>query len=433
MSINGAPLHGFNLDAEAELDPAIVPQGGPVDLAAPLHAVFLTGATGFVGAYLLRDLLEQTPAAVYCLVRATSPEHGLQRIRKNLESYGIWNEHHAARVHPVVGDLKLPLFGLDEAAFNALADEMDSVYHCGSKLSYIAPFSWLKAPNVGGTQEALRMVTRGKPKPLHFVSSLGILLAYRDLEGGHESAPLDPTKCPDVGYFQTKYAAEAVVRAARDRGIPVTIHRIGLIVGDSRTGASNVDDFVARMLIGCIQGGYAPGVKSPMDMTPVDFVSRAMVYLSRQPASVGKVFHLLNPRPINWSSIFDMVAAFGYPVKKLPFTAWVDAIEQYANPESNPLHPLLPFFHIDFARRMLGVSDSAFMALGTADTQQALAPSAIVCPAIDDDLIYTFLSQFAYNGRLDWEPVRRRISAASAIPLSDSHDSPAAFGEGIGG
>jgi thioester reductase-like protein len=422
MASNGAHTRGFNLDAEAYLDPAIVPQGGPVDLSAPLHAILLTGATGFVGAYLLRDLLAQTDADIYCLVRAASPEHGLERVRKNLQSYGIWDDSLAQRVRPLLGDLKLPLLGLDEADFNALAEKLDSIYHCGSKLSYIAPYDWLKAPNVGGTQEALRLAVRGKPKPLHFVSSLGILLAYRNLEGGGEAASLDADKCPDVGYFQTKYVAEAVVRLARDRGIPVTIHRIGLIVGDSRTGASNVDDFVARMLIGSIHAGRAPDVKSPMDMTPVDFVSQAMVYLSRQPESLGKVFHLLNPRPITWSSIFDMVIEAGYPVKKLPFSAWVDAVEQYANPESNPLYPLLPFFHIDFARRMLGVSDSAFMALGTADTQRALAQSGIICPAINDSLIFTFLSQFAYNGRLEWEPVRRaELSAVRVAHTAAGH------------
>lgn len=415
---NGTPGSGFNLDAEAYLDPAIVPQRGSVDLSVPPRQILLTGATGFVGAYLLRDLLAQTEADIYCLVRAVDPAHGLDRLRKNLQGYGIWDESQAARVRPLLGDLKLPLLGLAELEFDTLAGQLDSIFHCGSKLSYVAPYDWLKAPNVGGTQEVLRLAVRGRPKPVHFVSSLGILLAYRNLEGGGESAPLDAEKCPDVGYFQTKYVAEAVVRLARDRGIPVTIHRIGLIVGDSRTGASNVDDFVARMLIGSIQASRAPDVKSPMDMTPVDFVSQAMVYLSRQPGSLGKVFHLLNPRPINWSSIFDMVIAAGYPLKKLPFSAWVDAVEQYANPETNPLYPLLPFFHIDFARRMLGVSDSAFMALGTADTQRALTQSGIICPAINDSLIFTFLSQFAYNGRLDWEPVR--AAARAATPPADA-------------
>ncbi len=410
------------LDREAALDPTIQPLPETVDLAAEPGEIFLTGVTGFVGAYLLRDLLETTRARVHCLVRAYNPDQAVQRVRQNLDSYLIWQEAYQSRIVPVVGDLKLPLFGLTEAAFRDLAARIDSIYHCGSKLSYIAPYEYLKAANVGGTQEGLRLATTLKAKPFHFVSSLGILLAFKSLVGGQESDELDETKCPDVGYFQTKYVAEKVVRLARDRGIPVTIHRIGLIVGDSQTGVSNVDDFVARVLIGCIQAGYAPDIRHLMDMTPVDFVSAAMVYLSRQPASIGQVFHLLNPTPIHWSDIFDRVLEAGYPVRKVPFNEWVEAIEEHANPDHNPLYPLLPFFHIDFAARMLGVSSTAYQALGTAFTQQALAGSGVRCPAVDRRLIYTFLSRFARNGRLEWEPVGWK--AADAAILSPARSSP---------
>ena len=402
--LNGTNAVSLDLDREAVLDPAIVPIGD-VDLAADVHHIFLTGVTGFVGAFILRDLLDQTQATVHCLVRAYHPDHARQRIRQNLESYNIWKDSYEARVVPVVGDLKHPLFGLPPEAFQHLASTVDSIYHCGSKLSYIAPYEHLKAANVGGTQEALRLATQGKPKPFHFVSSLGILLAYRSLQGGLETDELDAAKCPDVGYFQTKYVAERVVRIARQRGIPVTIHRIGLIVGDSQTGFSNVDDFVARVLIGSIQAGYAPDIQHLMDMTPVDFVSAAIVYLSRQNESRGQVFHLLNPRPIHWSGIFSLVSDAGYPVRKLPFHEWVEAIEEHAHPDTNPLYPLLPFFHIEFARRMLGVSDSAYQALGTSFTQAALARSNIVCPAVDRQLINTFLTRFFQSGRLEWEPI----------------------------
>jgi thioester reductase-like protein len=388
------------LDSEAALDPGIVPLRGSVDLSAEPAAIFLTGVTGFVGAFLLHDLLQQTEAAVYCLVRASDVQQARERIRQNLERYSLWDETDAYRIIPVVGDLKLPLFGLVPAMFQTLAECVDVIYHCGSKLSYVAPFHFLKAANIGGTQEALRLATQGKAKPLHFVSSLGIFLAYKIPVGGAEDDELDPTKCPDVGYFQTKYVAEKVVRLARDRGIPVTIHRIGLIVGDSLTGHSNADDFVARMLLGCIQAGYAPDVRTAMDMTPVNYASQAIVHLSQQQDSLGKVFHVLNPHPIHWSDIFEMVSAAGYPVRKLPFDEWVEAIEEHADPNTNPLYPLLPFFHIDFARRMLGVSESHFQALGTKVTRQALAGSGLLCPEMNRDLIQTFLAELVRAGRL---------------------------------
>ena len=408
-------LHSFDLDAEASLDETIVPQpGAAVDLTMEPATIFLTGITGFVGAFLARDLLEQTDAMLYCLVRANDAEHGNERIRQNLERYHLWREAYAHHVLPVVGDLKLPLFGLSPEQFVELAHKVDSIYHCGSKLSYVAPYEFLRAANVGGTQEALRLATMGKPKPVHYVSSLGIFLAYQIPEGGQESDELDASKCPDVGYFQTKYVAERVVRIARSRGIPVTIHRIGLIVGDSQSGVSNSDDFVARMLIGSIEAGVSPDVRNSMDMTPVDYVSAAMVYLSRQQEALGKVFHLLNPHAIQWSTIFDLVAQAGYPTDKLAFNQWVEAVEENGNPDTNPLYPLLPFFHINFARRMLGVSDAHYYALGTAQTQKALAASTLRCPPVDKALMDIYLARLVSSNRL-----RQPVATANETPAAN--------------
>ena len=393
--------HGFDLDAEAVLDPTIAPDGNPVDLGAEPRAIFLSGVTGFIGAYLLRELLDGTVADVYTLVRADSHEHAMERIRTNLETYHLWNKTLESRIIPVVGDLKLPLFGLTEAAFAELANTVDVIYHCGSKLSYIAPYEFLKSANVGGTHEALRLATQVRTKPLHYVSSIGILLDYQTPSGGEEDAELDPYMCPPIGYFQSKYVAEKLVRTARDRGVPVTVQRIGLIVGDSTTGISNADDFVARLIIGSILTGYAPGVATNMDMTPVDWVTKAMIYLARQPDSAGKVFHLLNPQPIHWSDVFDLVNEAGYPVTKLPFADWVSALEAHADPETNPLSPLLPFFQINFARRMMGVSDEAYLALGTEATQRALESAGFTCAAIDSRYMQLYLAQFARLGRLN--------------------------------
>ncbi len=391
---------GFDLDAEARLDPAIQPLPTAVDLNKPPHHIFLTGATGFVGAYLLRELLDQTSAHIHCLVRAHDPVAGFARIRENLASYGLWSERFAARVLPVLGDLKAVRFGWSPEQFARMAAEIDVIYHCGSKLSYVAPYEYLKSANVGGTEEALRLATTIRTKPVHYVSSLGILMAYQELVGGGEEDALDASKCPDVGYFRSKYVGEAVVRLARDRGIPVTIHRIGLIVGDSRSGVSNSDDFVARILIGSVLAGYAPDIRNAMDMTPVNYVAGAMVYLSQKPESLGRVFHLLNPNPIHWRDIFDSVEKVGYAVQHLPFHQWVQAIEEVADPDHNPLYPLMPFFHIQFARRMLGIDESHFRALGSEKTVAALRNWGYACPPVDDGMVRTFLAQFVDTGRL---------------------------------
>jgi thioester reductase-like protein len=390
----------FDLDAEATLAPDIQALPYPVDLTAKPHAIFVTGATGFVAAYLLSELLEKTDAIIYTLVRTGTSFQGMNRIRRNLSCYLLWHNRYEKRLIPVPGDLKMPRLGLTDTQFNALAERVDVIYHVGSKLSYVAPYEFLKAANVGGTQETLRLAVQGKAKPYHFVSSLGIMMGYTVPVGGMEDDSLDAAKCPPVGYFQSKYVAERIVRLARSRGIPVTIHRIGLIVGDSKNGCSNDDDFVARILIGSIQAGHGPDIKSAMDMTPVDYAARAITYLSSRQESLGKVFHLLNPQSVTWADIMETVNALGYPLYKLPFDAWVKAIESYNGREVNPLQPLLPFLHLNFAARMFGVSDAAYHALGTEATQRALVGSGIFCSPVDRDLVRTYLERFVATGRL---------------------------------
>jgi thioester reductase-like protein len=403
-------LNMIDLDQESVLAPEIQPLRMSVDLSAKPRTIFLTGVTGFVAAYVLKELLEQTDATIYTLVRGGDQRQSLQRICRNLSRYLLWHNRYEHRIIPVLGDLKYPRLGLSAAEFADLAQIIDSIYHVGSKLSYVAPYEFLKAANVGGTQETLRLVVTGKAKPYHFVSSLGIMIGYKappgvTPHGGMEDDPLDASKCPQVGYFQSKYVAESIVRIARTRGIPVTIHRIGLIVGDSQHGCSNDDDFVARILIGSIQAGYGPDIKRQMDMTPVDYVARAIVYLSRQSESLGKVFHLLNPQPITWSSIMDSTIQLGYPVEKLPFNAWVEAIEENGDPATNPLQPLLPFLHLDFAARMFGVSEAAYQALGTEATLRALAGSRIRCAPVDRTLVSTYVQRFLETGRLHPAPL----------------------------
>ncbi len=399
------------LDREATLPPEIQPYPAYIDLTAQPQNIFLTGATGFVAAYILSELLEQTDATIYTLVRAGDARQGFARIRRNMSYYLLWRGRYDNRVIPVPGDLKLPLFGLSPIEFVKLARTVDVIYHVGSKLSYVAPYEYLKATNVGGTRETLRLATQSKEKPYHFVSSLGILVGYKTLSdnepnGGMENDPLDAEKCPDVGYFQSKYVAERVVRIAQSRGIPTTIHRIGLIVGDSQKGCSNEDDLVARIITGSIQSGYAPDITTKMDMTPVDYAAKSIVYLSRQQQSLGKVFHLLNPEPVTWSSVMDSLIELGYPLEKLRFKTWVDAIGRLDDSVCNPLQPLLPFLHLDIAARMFGVSDDAYHALGTAATLRALEGSNIRCAPINRDLIRTYLERFADMGRLQARPIR---------------------------
>ena len=170
LAVNVATLSG-----EAMLDASIDPEGLPFERSAdqPRH-VLLTGATGFLGAFLLSELLERTSADIHCLVRARSADEARKRLRQTLQVYSIWRDDFSARIVPVPGNLEMPGLGLSSQLAAQLASTIDVIYHSGATVNWIYPYERLKAPNVLGTQEILRLATRIKLKPVHFVSSLGV-------------------------------------------------------------------------------------------------------------------------------------------------------------------------------------------------------------------------------------------------------------------
>src|SRR5918997_14582 len=161
-----------DLRTEAALDPEIVPQGdaAPASLL-DARCVFLTGATGFLGAFLLDALLRLTEAEVRCLVRPR--EDPSTPIHDNLRRYGLWRSEAERRVVPVVGDLGEPRFGMTEEAFGELAREVDVVVHAGAVVNLVYPYEALAPANVGGTREVLRLACLHGRKPVHHVSTNG--------------------------------------------------------------------------------------------------------------------------------------------------------------------------------------------------------------------------------------------------------------------
>ncbi|MGZ3457803.1 MAG: thioester reductase domain-containing protein, partial [Archangium sp.] len=359
--------------------------------------VFLTGATGFLGAFLLRALLDRTAAKVHCLVRAGSEKEGRLRLRKSMESYGLWNEADGQRIVAVVGDLSQPLLGLAESRFQALAEEVGAIYHNGAAVNFLHSYEQLEASNVLGTQEILELASRATPKPVHYVSTLSVLRRT----GAPGTACLEEVEVSehgpgdDDGYSQSKWAAERLLMQASSRGLPVSIYRPGRVTGHSRTGAGNTEDFLCRTLKGCIQLGLAPEVDVMLDLTPVDFVCDALVHLSRQPASEGRLFHLINPQLVSLSTLFDYLQGRGYPLERAPYQRWRAELENSLGrgAEENALHPLLPIFQPDELPWDVTRYDCRNVLTGLAD-------SAISCPPASARLLDTYFEYFLRSGFL---------------------------------
>ncbi|MEC4814023.1 MAG: thioester reductase domain-containing protein [Scytonema sp. PMC 1069.18] len=393
-----------NLGAEAVLDPNIRPRS--FHFTPELNNVFLTGGTGFLGAFLIYELLHKTNADIYCLVRAENSNEGKLKLKQNLQQYAVWEEEYSPRIIAVPGDLSKPYLGLSTEGFEMLAANLDAVYHSAAMLNYVYPYSALKAANVLGTQEVIRLASDIKVKPLHYVSSVAVFEspAYAG-KVVREQDSFDHWEGIYLGYSQTKWVAEKLVKIAGDRGLPITIHRPPLISGHSQTGVCNTSDFICLMIKGCLEMGYFPDVNYMMDMSPVDYVSQAVVYLSKQQESLGKAFHLQHPQPVSFTMLVDWMRSFGFPIQLIPYDEWQAQLMKTVTSINNPLYKLRPFLLERWSQEGLTIPDLYLQAkrpiISCEDTLKALSGSSIICPPINSQMFMTYSAYLIESGFLN--------------------------------
>ncbi len=392
---------GLSLDAlnvEAQLDPSI--NAGDLiykHVKEPKH-IFLTGATGFVGAFLLHDLLKATSAQVHCLLRADDVEQGKLRLKRNLDSYLLWDESFASRIKPILGDLSEPQLGLSDEQFRILANEIDVIYHNGAMVNFVYPYHAHKASNVLGTQEVLRLASQIKLKPVHFVSTLSILYS-----GGHndgrvfkEDEDLDRVGTPFGGYAQSKWVAEKLVMQAGSRGIPYAIYRPGLVSGHSISGAWKTDNLISSMTRACVLLGSIPNLDVMVNIVPVDFVSGAIIHLSKDPEGFGKIYHLDNPQPIHFSKLADWLTTQGLHARKISFDDWrAELFRQIPQMQSDGWEPYLPLIE-EVEEKQVFMPE-----FDLSNTLTGLNGSGIVCHPVNNQLFSAYLKYFIPRGFLE--------------------------------
>ncbi|WP_165986298.1 thioester reductase domain-containing protein, partial [Streptomyces sp. YIM 98790] len=376
--------------AEVRLAEDVVPAEDVTTVVGDPGQVFLTGATGFVGAFLLRDLMRSTGATVHCLVRAADETSALDRLRTSLTWYGIWDEIDRGRLSVLTGDLAAPRFGLGAERFDRLAREIDVVYHAGATVNWLHPYPSLKAANVTGTEEALRLAALHRTVPLHYVSSTGVFAG--PAPGGAGLAPEDPTGPPEKltnGYRQSKYVAEKIIGLARERGLPVSVYRADVISGAQTNGACQDRDFVWLSLKGSLQARAVPaGANALFPMVPVDYVSAAIVTLSR--TTGGRTFHLFNPVAVSFADMVARLRTSGYVLDEVP---WDEFVATVRADRDNALFPV-----IDIFRSYMTAGEALYMRMDVSATEAALAGTGISCPEIDAELFRRYTEFFAGAG-----------------------------------
>ncbi|MFP2924910.1 myxochelin non-ribosomal peptide synthetase MxcG [Pyxidicoccus sp. 3LG] len=393
-------------DAELPEDvvPARLPTGAP---SSRLKQVLLTGATGFVGAHLLDQLLRQTDARVVCPVRARDEAHAMERIRSALVSQQLSVTDLSSRVVALPADLTQPWLGLGTARFHGLAAECDTLFHNAAVVSVVREYGSLQAVNVRGTRELLKLAAAVRPKPFHYVSTLAVAPQANLRPDVPEDFVPSHTGLRD-GYQQSKWVAERLVQQAGERGLPVTVYRLGRVVGAPDTGIVNPQDLVWRILLAGIPSGALPQLDVGETWTPVDYVAGALVRLARD-AHAGSVFNLAPTPEVRLTELFRWVQDFGYAVELAPIGAWRARVAERTS--GGDTGTTLAFFDL-----RSGSSEPAF-GLGPIRCErvnQALADTGIRCPPTDRTLLYRYLEYCIVHGLLPPPSGPRKDARAGA-------------------
>ncbi|MEM8679172.1 MAG: fatty acyl-AMP ligase, partial [Planctomycetota bacterium] len=284
-------------------------------------AVLLTGATGFVGSFLLRSLLDSTRQPIVTLVRAPHVAAGRARIfealnrvksRSNGAANGHdWGDEVSQRVQVICGDLAKPKLGMDRVEWEELAEKVGTVYHCGAEVDYIKSYDALRATNVFGCEEAIRFCASGMLKRLHLISTTFVA-------GWSSDAIMEEVECHppedalNFGYAQSKWVAERLAYAARDRGLPVKLFRPSLLTA-ATTGNFVQEDIVSRVFSYLIRHGLRPNCPNQLSLIPADIAAHNMIAVSRNDAATADTYHVTAGAYANMMDICEhIMQIYGY-------------------------------------------------------------------------------------------------------------------------
>lgn len=350
-------------------------------LTTPPRTILITGATGFLGRYLVLEWLakaDRVGGTVVCLVRAENDAAARARLDGIFDNGDVdlseqYRRLSAEHLDVVAGDKTQPDLGLDRRTWNLLAESVDLIVDSGALVNHRLPYRELFGPNVVGTAELIRLALTNRRKHFVFVST-GAVADQMESSAFDEFADIRQASPSRIlggayanGYATSKWAAEVLLREAHGVcGLTVTVFRCDMIMASIRhRGQLNIPDVFVRLLISVVATGLAPESfcelsangqrqRDHFDGLPVDFIAEAISTLGVTMTESFCTYHVMNPHDdgIGLDVFIDWIEEAGYPITRIAdYQRWFDRLKVAlsALPERQRRASLLPL--LDSYRR----------------------------------------------------------------------------------
>ncbi|KAJ5896728.1 NRPS-like protein biosynthetic cluster [Penicillium subrubescens] len=366
------------------------------------HAVILTGSTGSLGSYLLSELLRDfSVTKIYCLNRS---EDAAPRQLQSLREKGLTMlDQFPRRVEFIQAQFGAEKLGLDEAKYEEMLREVDTIIHNAWKVNFNHRVEAFEQPHIEGVRRLVEFsIASEKTAHIHFISSISTIEGYNKGPSIPEEIFDEPSSVLRQGYGESKHVSERICAMASAKcGVPTSIHRVGQIGGPTTDlGMWNKQEWVPSLVAASKTIKQIPNSLGSVSVqwVPVDVCAKVITDIVRSRRSTQEdepcaAFHIVNPKVADWKSLIPAVTKH-FDVEPVDIQTWIATLESFTNPTEDDLRDKPALKILDFFKA-IAYSEEAGPSTETTKTQAA-SKTLRQLQAIDAPLMERWINQWNF-------------------------------------